>query len=276
MVSALLVGIAGVAAVCSIAVLFGPIICTCRGSFGENAASADAMVFWIHPFLLRCDFDIVKRTATLILFKRFRLFTFALPGGGDEAPPETGPAAHKAVPPAQDKEEKQSPGFEDRGRAAHEPDESRAERPEKEPEPPGKKKKKRGAWFTRWKQFRVFWDDHRWRSKVLSWLKKRISGFFRIVSIRIISVRLRLGLAEPDETGAAYGYILGVTGALFTPANGRNQVLFDPVFDRECFEMEGRVRVTTSVMRLCAPLVLAVLTFPYLRTFLLVRRARKV
>jgi hypothetical protein len=276
MVSALLVGMAGVAAVCCIAVLFGPIVCSCRGNFAENTASAEAGAFWIHPFLLRCDFDLAKRKSALVLFNRFRFFSFSLPGDDDEAPAEAGRATQKPVPPAQDTEEKQSPGFEDRGTAAHAAGESGERQPAKEAEPPKEKNEKRGAWFTRWKQFRVFWDDHRWRSKILSWLKKRLHGLFRIVSLRIVSVRLRLGLAEPDETGAAYGYILGVTNAFFNPANGKRQLFFEPVFDRECFEMEGRVRITTSVIRLCAPLVLAILTFPYLHTYLLLRRARKV
>ena len=122
----------------------------------------------------------------------------------------------------------------------------------------------------------VFWKDSSWRAKIVRWLRRSLPRFFHLLSIRDLSLQVRLGLSDPGETGALYGYFLGASGALADQRNKNRRLVFDPVFERECLEAEGGLRISTSLFRLCIPLIFALLTFPYLHTFLLFRRARRM
>lgn len=119
-----------------------------------------------------------------------------------------------------------------------------------------------------------FLRQHSWRSKVLRWLTHSLVRFFRIVGLDHLFVRVRANLEDPALTGQVYGYVVGLRRAL---SGGRTNVSvrFEPVFDRECLEGEGSVGLRTSLLRLLAPVIAAVLTFPYVSTFLVWRRLKR-
>ena len=131
-------------------------------------------------------------------------------------------------------------------------------------------------WIAKLKNNRVvflLWQRS-WRAKILRWFTRSLVRFFRIAGLDHLAVRIRANLENPALTGKAFGYVEGLRRAL---SGGRSNVSvrFEPVFDRECMEGEGSVGLRTSIVRLLAPVIVAVFTFPYVSTFLVWRRLKK-
>ena len=126
------------------------------------------------------------------------------------------------------------------------------------------------------KQLMVFLKDSFFRAKILRWLGKTVKAIFRAISLRRITARVKAGLLDPSLTGVAYGYFFGLKSMISSEKSSCKEILFEPVFDNEPFAAEGEIEVSSSIGRLCLPVVFAVLTFPYLHAFILYRRAKKI
>ena len=166
-------------------------------------------------------------------------------------------------------------------------------RPEKKSKPPKKAKppkspkaqepsetKKKGLFgFFKtplFKRVYVFLGNASWRKKVLSWMLRSILQFFKIVSFTKFKLFVKAGLDDPAKTGKAFGYFLAAKHALSDGSPKRFDIAYEPDFNNEIFEAQGEIEMATSVGRLCMPVIMAVLTFPYVHTLVLYLRMRKI
>lgn len=256
--------------------------------------SARAELFWLHPWVLSGTFDLRNKTIDIRIFGR----GFVRPGTGERKAPDRASGSKIDVPAI--------PLHREAGSLRHEPDEDsayetaksgyRAEQrssPGPGPEEPNAvpvdhPEKKKEGFFARLRLMRekirnsplqkvlFFLRQEKWRHKILSWLARTVSPLFHLLVLHRLSVRARVGIPEPSVTGRLYGYWAGISHALTTGIRSRSDIVFEPVFDRECLEIEANLSIRTSLFRAMAPVVVMILTFPYFSTFMVWRASRKM
>jgi hypothetical protein len=284
------------ATICFCVLIFAPVKLSCSGSYTESEHHAAFYLSWFHPSVFRCDINGQDRTYSIVAFDRFRLFSSKRDEaakkpsdkeecGADQTPHEK-PVVEKSTPvDGQDK----TYGHSSAGPALTQEEprvEPRAGTVDKEK---SKEKKFDDESGSRGKglfgflkepavlRVKLFLFNEKWRHKILRWLRASVVRFFHIVSVPCFTLHVKLGLGDPSQTGKAFGYYIAAKNALAVAGrNSRKEILFEPVFDREIVEADGRIEISSSIARLCLPVVLAVLTFPYVHTLILVLRARKI
>jgi hypothetical protein len=273
-------------------ILLAPITVSCSGSIKEHsAAAAEILGWWLHPKVLKCVVDIKKKAASVYAFGSFRIFSSEV----KESPEEKGPV----VPPKKlAGDEKKEPQPEPQRQelqerasissrelphvtAAEQPksekyEEPREEKRQSDVEGAGEKKPTFSEKLVPLKKVLVFLKDPSFRLKIFRWLKRTIAAVFSAVSMRIAAARVKAGLFDPSLTGAAYGYFTGLQYMVSTEKSWLREIQFEPVFNDEPFSAEGRVELSSSMARLCLPVIFAVLTFPYLHAYILYRKTKKI
>lgn len=273
-------------------ILLAPITVSCFGSVKESAAAAEILGWWLHPKVLRCAFDIKKRAITVFACGRFRIFSSGARKGLEEKEPvvlskDLSGDEKKEPPPEPRRQEQQERASISSRELPHVPTEEQPEA-EKDDETPeeqnrvdaeGAAEKEKPSFSEKLiplKKVMVFLKDSSFRAKILRWLGKTAKAIFRAISLRSVTARVKAGLPDPSLTGVAYGYFIGLKNMISTEKSSRGEILFEPVFDNEPFAAEGGIEVSSSISRLCLPVVFAVLTFPYLHAYILYRRAKKI
>jgi hypothetical protein len=283
----------GAGAVLAFALLLcAPLRLSFAGSYTGQARGSELLLSWLHPSVLRCVFDGKKRSFSIIALGRFRVFspeedreqkTAPAPGtGGADRLPDDEPVMGKSTPPGgrektHDHVSKGPPPKQEKSHQKQRRELVDKDKKEKDDAGPGL--------FGFWKRpavrrVMVFLRDAWWRNKIIRWLRASVIRFFHIVSVTQFRLHVRLGLGDPAALGRAFGYYIAVKNALTdTGARARNsckEILFEPVFDREIAEADARIEISSSVARLCLPVVLAAVTFPYFHTLILYLRARRL
>jgi hypothetical protein len=115
----------------------------------------------------------------------------------------------------------------------------------------------------------------RWREKVFRWIVTLISRLLHFISFDTLYIRIRFGLPDPSLTGKVYGYWEGVKYGLIPSPNASFAMNLIPSFTDECFDFHARIAFHTAVSRIVIPVGSAIVTFPYLSTFLLWRRLKR-
>jgi hypothetical protein len=246
----------------------------------------------MHPKVLKCVVDIKKKAASVYAFGSFRIFSSEV----KESPEEKGPIVPPKKLAGDDKKEPQpEPQRQEQQERAsissrelpHVPTEEQPEA-EKLDEAPKeqnlfdaedaaeKEKPSFSEKLIPLKKVMVFLKDSSFRAKILRWIGKTVKAIFRAVSIRKFTARVKAGLLDPSLTGAAYGYFIGFKNMISTEKSSRTEILFEPVFNDEPFSAEGGIEISSSIARLCLPVIFAVITFPYLHAYILYRRAKKI
>jgi hypothetical protein len=269
-------------------ILLAPITVSCFGSVKESAAAGEILGWWFHPKVLRCVFDIKKKAFIVFACGRFRIFS----SGTKEGPEKKEPVAplkdlsgdEKKEPlPKPQRQEQQERASISSGELPHIPPE--AEKHEETPEEKnrgdaeGAAEKEKPSFSEKLiplKKVMVFLKDSSFRAKILRWLGKTVKAIFRAISVSKVTARVKAGLLDPSLTGIAYGYFIGFKNMISTEKSSCKGILFEPVFDNEPFAAEGGIEISSSIARLCLPVVFAVLTFPYLHAYILYRRAKKI
>jgi hypothetical protein len=126
------------------------------------------------------------------------------------------------------------------------------------------------------KRVLVFLRESSWRAKIFRWLCSSFVRFLHIISLSRYRLRVKAGLDDPGKTGEAFGYYIALKHVLFATGNSRKEIVFEPDFTHDVLEAEGELEIATSVARLCLPVVLAIITFPFIQTFILYRRAKRI
>lgn len=114
-----------------------------------------------------------------------------------------------------------------------------------------------------------------WRQAMLRWLMVVGRLPRRLIPAYCIRMHLRANLGDPAITGEVYGYWLAVSAALALQKSKRVVLSFKPIFGRECLEINGRIRIKTSLLRIIAPFLVVALRFPYWTTFRVWRMQKK-
>ena len=267
---------------------FAPLKLSLSGTFKESARHFTSYLSWFHPAVLRCDIDGGKRSFSIIVFGRFRLFSSEddaspYPTGYDETPgpvPVTGKQNKARLRPEEQAvvEKPPVPDEADGQKAAHAAGPSDSGKSTVSGKSSAKEKKKFFGFMHSQPVQRtlVIVRDASWRRKIFRWLIASIARFFHIVSVSRFKLYVRLGLSDPSRTGQAYGFFVAAKNALADNGNSRKEILFEPVFDSEIAEADGEIEISSSLARLCLPLVLAVATFPFLHTLMVYLRVKRI
>jgi hypothetical protein len=273
-------------------ILLAPITASCSGAIRESSASGEILGWWLHPKVLRCVFDVKKKAVFVFALGNFRLFSSEARENPEEkgpvAPPEKLAGDEKKEPgPVPQRQEQQERASISSRELPHRTPED-LPKAEKHEEPPEEKKhsdaegaaeKEKPSFSEKLvplKKALVFLRDSSFRAKILRWLGRTVKAIFRTISIKKVTARVKAGLFDPSLTGAAYGYFIGFKNMISTGESSRSEILFEPVFDDEPFSAEGGIEISSSIARLCLPVIFAVLTFPYLHAYILYRRTKKI
>ena len=113
-------------------------------------------------------------------------------------------------------------------------------------------------------------------SRILMCITSTISASLRIISFDACILRVKAGASDPVAPALAYGIISGAKGAGVLQNRGRFQVEFEPDFNHnELLEMSADIRCHTAAWRMVAPLFVFLITFPYVKVFILWRNMKK-
>jgi len=290
-----IVVVLGALASCAFGILLlAPVHILLSGTCDETESRPVFYLSWFHPLVLRCDLGGKSQLFSTIALNRFHLFA-----SGKDMPPQSDSSSDGATPDYSQEEtpniqKSAGPQTEERASFGHRTpdtkqrpeetgDKPKTERIDKSPEPApqgqGEKPKKRIFGFLDsppLKRVLVFLRSASWRRKILRWLQSSIARFFHIVSVSQFRLSIRFGLSDPGQTGQAYGYFIAAKYALLGSANSKKEILVEPVFDQELMEVTYKIRILTSFARLCLPVILAVMTFPYIHTLALYLQVRRI
>jgi hypothetical protein len=261
-----------------------PISAAFSGVVGNNGAHGSLALSWLHPAVIRADIDIEKKSAAVFAFGRFRVFYYRF----DQTVPPVSAAADMVDKSVSEKPlpayEKMSPS-ENQDQQIHQKivheqtEDINKETPDAETSPsedPGTGKTTFAEKLIPLKKVWIFAGNPSFRGEILRWIRRLVFSLFHTISVSTFRVRVKAGLEEPSLTAAAYGYYIGLKNILATGNSSRRKIMFEPVFNNDPFETDGEIRISTSVARLCLPLVLAVATFPYLHAVILYFKMRKI
>ncbi len=119
------------------------------------------------------------------------------------------------------------------------------------------------------KNWIIFFLSHKkWRGKILSWFLRFFKTFRKLVHFEYFKADIRAGVEDPAVLGRIFGYYQAISNALQL-SEYEFQLFFEPLFMRNHFEIDGAVKIKSSIGSLLAPLGAAFFTFPYISTFFL-------
>lgn len=303
--------IAVVGAVCLVVMTIAvhmPIVVFVRGEWSETTRRIKARLRVVHPWVLSLDYDTVHEGMILRVVGR-RVAGKHRGGEGEgrsgEAPKGRGEgkehspeeptdrdapeSSHDfgAPEPAEDHLSRPSPEGERTGGDDHVEATRSARREEdrREGEHTTEQRRRRTGILRRLRETlnrvrnsRVVYVLRRrqWRRRVLRWVGRVIGSVRRAVVVERCDVRVTGGFEDPSVAGKLFGVSEGVRCALNAPRPSRASLRFTPVFDRECLEIRGSTTVRTSAAGLAMPFAVAVITFPFFRTYRVYRHVKRM
>jgi hypothetical protein len=254
-------------------VLVGPIIISCEGAWTASVSSLSLEFFWLHPLALRGAIDIKGKKVDLRLLGRFSVSSFT---GRKKKKPRSGPGAEKAAAaPAYEAHREEGHSFtEEKGPAQRESRQQATPRDARL----GPLKRLRERFKNRARgrvekmriasQRAVFFLRQRaLLGKLLRWVWRGLVSLLDLCRVGSYTVHARVGFSDPSETGKLFGYWMGVKNALSFDIGKKHQMFLEPIFNEECFEIQGVISLRTSLARFIAPALVLAITFPYFTTF---------
>jgi len=118
--------------------------------------------------------------------------------------------------------------------------------------------------------------QYRWYVAMVAWALRRMRAALRLVSLRFCIVDVRAGMDDPAATGRIFGAWMGFKYGLPITDTPNRRLSLTPVFDRQCFEIIGSVCLQTSLARFVWLAIGSLVAFPYVTTFMVWRKYRKV
>lgn len=130
----------------------------------------------------------------------------------------------------------------------------------------GKSEEKSPDLLTRLKKnkFLFFLKEKKLVGKILKWISRITKKILIIFSFKRLHIETKAGVEDPALLGKIYGYIEAVKYGLNSGKNFRLE--FTPVFMQNYLECRGSVSLRSSLWRLLLPMIIAVVSFPYLST----------
>ncbi|MBN1127931.1 MAG: hypothetical protein JXA71_03030 [Chitinispirillaceae bacterium] len=289
-------------------VLVSPFALRTDFSIEPQASSGTVFLSWMHPVIVRMKFDIGLHHLELRVFgKRVDLSSRV---SRDKRPreKEEPPSSHGPVSPPEAPEP--SPSAPPPEAAVSAPSEGEAtgygnqrERVSgPEPMPPleqpspvqdggdsvrdekkdSQEKKQRGALF---KKIRTLWEKstatytvlrrYRALSRAYRWSMRITALSFRLMRFDHFRLYARAGMDDPALLGRVYGWYAALSNCI-VGSRKNCSVSFEPVFFGNDLTIAGSVGLRTSLGRVIMPAAVGLLTFPYLRAYLVWRRLKKI
>lgn len=276
-----------------IAVLISPFSFLLYAKRVSSLETALVTMYWLHPWILGGFLDLKRKVIDIQLFGRFVVYSRYFDKGQNWAGPERGEKAPARPFRREEVSARHETGEDaDHGTARSDTEagnlHSQGPGPGKlEAAPAEQEKKKKEGPIAKLRLLRekfrnsslrkalFFFYQESWRRKILVWLGRAISPLFRLFVLYRINIYVRASLPEPSATGKLYGYWTGISHALMLGKRKQREIVFEPAFNEDCLEVEAHLGIRTSLLRLLAPAVILIVTFPYFSTFRVWRVSRK-
>ena len=130
----------------------------------------------------------------------------------------------------------------------------------------GKSEEKLPDLLTRLKNNKLlfFLKEKKLACKIFKWIFRIIKKILKVVSFKRLHVKANAGVEDPALLGKIYGYIEAIK---YGSNSGKNfRLEFTPVFMQNYLECRGSVSLRSSLWKFLLPLIVALVTFPYLST----------
>jgi hypothetical protein len=269
------------AALLLLVVLLTPFRFLTEFAVSSNARTGRFLLSWMHPRILGMRYDFAHDLVELTIFGRHvKTFTRAADvhektgkradtGTAKKGPVAQEPAQRDAKPaaPAPSPSVKRSSSTNVNDQAAS----------------PGPTTWSRFAQFrdrmlSHGRKLRSTWrilQRHHLASGAFGWLIRLFSACFRVVRFDHVRINVRAGMEDPAELGKIYGWC--TAGIAILAGNRKNVILrFEPQFMQRRLAFDGSVGLRTSAARVLMPVLVALITFPWLRAFFAWRRFKAV
>jgi hypothetical protein len=279
--------------------LFFPISFSLHCNYVPALESAWVKMSLLHPWVLYGHIEFKKKVLDIRLFNRFVVYSrsFAkgpngeVPEREEDAPAASAPFHGEAASPQKATDSSTVHETEDNTEQAEHLYSPGPDHGKPDAASIGEEKKKKEGLIAKLRSIRdryrngslrkalFFLRQGPWRRKILRWLGRTISPLFHLFTVRHMRIHVRASLPEPSATGKLFGYWTGISHALIYDKMKKHEIVFEPVFNKECLDVEASLRIQTSLLRFMAPVIIMVVTFPYfstLRVWLAIRKtARK-
>lgn len=240
---------------------------TFMAEFNVSSAGQSGVMHaqWLHPWIARWKYDIEQRRSEIRVLGWTRVFQDK---GTAETKAEESPVPHLDKPvtdvaqPAGftvENEYRKETGLEEKPRIDTKP---------VDPEVSGWQKVKNIYSILR------DLDNKKVFAKALCWCRRLFLLCFKIVSFHRFRLHTKAGAGDPAETGKIYGYYVALERSCFS-LHQNVDVSFSPEFTGDMFACDGGISFRTSFIRVLLPLLVALVTFPYLTAYFVWRRFKK-
>jgi len=260
-----------------------PFSISLRFHHANETGRLDGSISWMHPWIALGKYNFESQTFSMTFVRRFSFIwgvteekTPIAPGpqgaqekAGFADEKNKGEEIHAAYADSAAPKKKIKPEKTKKGDPSKQPSKEYSEKKE---EAPIQKKGWKAA-LNKFKSNKVlfFMRQGGWRNKIIAWVIKSIGRFFHLFRVGHLKFHIKASLSDPATTGKVYGYWIGAAHALELAKQKRIVLSFDPVFEGECCDIDAWLVIATSLARLALPVILAVVSFPYLSTLLVWR-----
>jgi hypothetical protein len=282
-------------ALVALVVLFVPFRFSTEFALSTDTGSGAFLAHWIHPRIFGIRYDFERNLTELTIFG-WRLKTKARDADVNDKSAEQAASAKETgavkKDPVLTKPAPVKPAPVEPARQTIQPAIPVAEVPPKssastvsddKPGAPRQSIRSRFAQFRKrmsfhWRRLQTSWrilQRYQMASRALRWCLRLLSLSARSVRLDHVRINVKAGLKDPADLGKIYGWYAAGNRLLF---GGRKNIMlgFEPQFMRNSLALNGSVGLQTSVARVLMPLVIGLLTFPWLRAFFVWRRLKTI
>ena len=234
-------------------------------------------VQWLHPKIVRLIYDIQKRQVKLNILGWMRILSDKDTCGQTRAAEEPGSDRDKRSvefnvrdAPAVDTAEERQPTAVREHKGTFRQRLSTVEK--KRNGKPGADKN--GNTWRKFKTIIAVFSNSRVIAKSLRWCRRTLRMCSYLVRFDHLHLHAKAGAGDPAETGKIYGWYTALNDGCFRRQNNVN-VQLEPQFSGDVLEFNGSIGLRTSLARIGVPLMVGLVTFPYLSVYFVWRRLKK-
>jgi hypothetical protein len=287
MVTVLLM-LAGFFLLIGIIILIAPFVAVLEFWYSDEKKMISGSFSWLHPLVARGEIDVEQQKVDLCFFNLFRIQQDL--GSAEEEDdrqnvqtdkPQQSGNVRTATTPASDTTDTTTASAKVAQQSYHDSSGTQKESFKQ------RTVRQKSNYFTRLKHVGerlksivehpiiFFMRQKIWRQAMFRWLLLLARIPAKLWPDITVRLHVEAHIQDPATTGKVYGYWTALAYALSLHTSRHINVVFVPVFDRELLDIQGVVRIRTSLLKLSGPLLYAGLNFPFLTTWRVWRAAKK-
>lgn len=269
----ILAGLFGLFILFLLLILFSPFCLDLRWKWvGDDSGDCTVSLWWIHPFIITGKYNFPEDDFSLkITWWKIQRKKNQIQSSESEENYEITPAKLETEPATKAGLEEKKTGISEKKVEIQEPTTETVEKKFGKIDNLIEKIKRN--------EYLFFLRQKKWREKISRWFIGFLKSFRYMIRWNLFSATIKAGVEDPAVLGKIYGYYEAISNGIDI-RNSRFNIMFEPVFMKNCFEGFGEIRIRSSIGNLLAPVGIAIFTFPYLNTFIvwyrLRRRSRKM